>query len=215
MVPIVPVLIVPVLTEHFRVDQMLNSFGGRIRDLVVVDNGPCDWFPQAQHAERIWHLRMPSNMGVAGSWNLGIKATPHAAGWMVVNHDVVFGGHAVEEFFALCSPENLVLGGKPPWSCFWLGSEVVKDVGLFHEGFHPAYFEDNDYQIRVQRKGFDIRHSLAAIFHRNSSTLASSDKFRELNQATFEANRRLFEERMLVDHPLDWDLRRRLDLGWD
>ena len=215
MVPLVPVVVVPVLTEHHRVDQMLGSFAGRIGDLVVVDNGPCDWYARCGHAERVWHLRMPANQGVAGSWNLGIKATPYSSGWMVVNHDVVFSASAVEQFFAICSPDNLVLGGKPSWSCFWLGSEVVKKVGLFHEGFHPAYFEDNDYEIRVQRKGFEIRRSLAAIFHRNSSTLASSERFRVLNQASFEANHKLFRERMLQDVPLDWDLQRRLDLGWD
>lgn len=215
MVPVVPVLIVPVLTEHYRVDQMLASFVGRIRDLVVVDNGPCDWVPEASHAERIWHLRMPSNLGVAASWNLGIKATPYSPGWMVVNHDVVFGPDGVEQFFVGCSSQELRLGGKPPWSCFWLGSDVVKRVGLFHEGFHPAYFEDNDYEVRVQRKGCEIVRSTAAIFHRNSSTLQSSERFRALNQASFDANRRLFEERMVQDVALDWDLARRLELGWD
>ena len=215
MVPIVPVVVVPVLTEHHRVDQMLNSFMGRIGDLVVIDNGPCDWYPRAGHAERIWHLRMPSNLGVAASWNLGIKSTPRSAGWMVVNHDIAFGQHGVEEFFVECSPSNLVLGGKPSWSCFWVGSEVVKKVGLFHEGFHPAYFEDNDYEIRAQRKGVEIVRSTAAIYHRNSSTLQSSEKFQMRNAATFDANRRLFEERMVQDVPLDWDLQRRLDLSWD
>ena len=39
MVPIVPVVIVPVLTEHERVDSMLTSFDGFIIDLVVIDNG--------------------------------------------------------------------------------------------------------------------------------------------------------------------------------
>ena len=215
MVPIVPVVVVPVLTEHFRVEQLMTSFVGRIRDLVVVDNGPCDWRPREDWAERVWHLRMPSNLGVAASWNLGIKSTPHSAGWMVMNHDVSFGVDGVAEFFASCSPSNLVLGGKPPWACFWLGSEVVKKVGLFHEGFHPAYFEDNDYEIRVQRKGCQIVRSTAAIYHRNSSTLYSSEKFQRRNQATFDANRELFEQRMTQDLPLDWDLQRRLDLGWD
>jgi GT2 family glycosyltransferase len=111
--------------------------------------------------------------------------------------------------------DNIVLGGKPPWSCFWVGAEVVKKVGLFCEGFHPAYFEDNDYQIRAQRKGVDIKFSTAAIFHRNSSTLNSSDRFKQLNQASFDANRILFEQRMNGDVPLDWDLARRLELGWD
>ena len=215
MVPIVPSLIVPVLTEHFRVEQMMTSFVGRVRDMVIIDNGPCDWTPRDDWAERVWHLRMPANQGVAGSWNLGIKAIPKSLGWMVVNHDITFGENGVADFFASCSPSNLVLGGKPPWSCFWLGSEVVKKVGLFHEGFHPAYFEDNDYEIRVQRKGCDIVRSTAAIYHRNSSTLASSDRFKQLNSITFAANHDLFQQRMNVDHDLDWDLQRRLDLGWD
>lgn len=215
MVPIVPVVVVPVLTEHWRVDQLMTSFVGRVHDLVVVDNGPGAWVPREDWAERVWHLRMPCNLGVAASWNLGIKATATSAGWMVVNHDVTFGEDGVAEFFQHCSSSNLVLGGKPPWSCFWLGSEVVKKVGLFHEGFHPAYFEDNDYEIRVQRKGCDIVRSTAAIYHRNSSTLNSSDRFKQRNAATFDANRRLFEERMTQDQPLDWDLSRRLELGWD
>jgi GT2 family glycosyltransferase len=215
MVPLVPVLIVPVLTEHHRVDQLLASFCGRIRDLVVIDNGPCAWEASCERAERTWHVRVPSNLGVATSWNFGIKATARSPGWMIVNHDVTFGENGVADFYVSCDPVNIVLGGKPPWSCFWVGSKVVETVGLFHEGFHPAYFEDNDYEIRAQRKGIPIVRSLAAIYHRNSSTLQSKAEFQMRNQETFDANRRLFEQRMIQDHPLDWDLRRRLDLGWD
>jgi hypothetical protein len=134
---------------------------------------------------------------------------------MIVNHDVTFGDGAVAEFYVSCDPANIVLGGKPPWSCFWVGSKVVEMVGLFHEGFHPAYFEDNDYEVRAQRKGIPIVRSLAAIYHRNSSTLQSKAEFQMRNQETFDANHKLFLERMTQDHPVDWDLRRRLDLGWD
>jgi GT2 family glycosyltransferase len=216
MVPIVPVVIVPVLTEHERVDSMLTSFDGFIIDLVVIDNGNHPtWEPRTSKASNIYHYRMPTNLGVAASWNLGIKATCKSAGWMIVNHDVGFGHNGVSDFFAQASPTNLVLGGKPPWSCFWLGSHVVQKVGLFHEGYHPAYFEDNDYEVRASRKGVNIVRSAAAINHRNSSTLQSSPKFQMRNQATFDANRRLFEERMIQDLPLDWDLNRRLELGWD
>jgi GT2 family glycosyltransferase len=216
VVPIVPVVVVPVLTEHERVDAMLTSFDGRIGDLVVIDNGNHPrWVPSTDKARNIYHYRMPTNLGVAASWNLGIKATCKSTGWMVVNHDIGFGANGVEEFFMQATTDNIVLGGKPPWSCFWVGAEVVKKVGLFCEGFHPAYFEDNDYQIRAQRKGVDIKFSTAAIFHRNSSTLNSSDKLKQLNQASFDANRILFEQRMNGDVPLDWDLARRLELGWD
>ena len=216
MVPLVPVVIVPVLTEHHRVDAMLDSFDGRIGDLVVIDNGNnSHWEPRTEKAKRVFHYRIPCNLGVAASWNMGIKATCSASGWLVVNHDVVFGTKAVEDIFLQASYSNLVLSGKPPWSCFWLGSQVVRKVGLFHEGFHPAYFEDNDYEVRAQRKGVDIVRSSAAVYHRNSSTLRSSPQCQQRNQATFDANRRLFEERMVQDLPLDWDLNRRLELGWD
>ena len=215
MVPLVPVLIVPVLTEHQRIDTLMMTFYGRVRDMVIIDNGPCKWQPRDSWAENVWHLRMPSNLGVAASWNLGIKSTPHSKGWMIVNHDVSFGPGGVADFFVSCAPDNIVLAGKPPWSCFWLGSDVVSRVGLFHEGYHPAYFEDNDYEVRAQRKQVEIRRSTAAVYHRNSSTLHSSEKFQMMNQATFDANRKLFEQRMVQDLPLDWDLTRRLELGWD
>lgn len=214
----VPVLIVPVLTEHHRVDAMLESFGGRIGDLIVIDNGNNqEWSPTTDKAERVFHWRMPSNLGVAGSWNLGIKSTPKSSGWMIVNHDIVFGDNATDEFVAMTGPDRIVLGGKPHWSCFWLGSEVVKKVGIFHEGYHPAYFEDNDYQLRAAVLQVPISISLAPIFHRNSSTLQSSPEFQARNSRTFEANKILFEERVKAGNIPDkeWDLERRLNLSWD
>jgi GT2 family glycosyltransferase len=160
---------------------------------------------------------MPSNLGVAASWNLGIKATPFSPGWMIVNHDIRFGANGVADFYSRCKPSNVVLGGKPNWSCVWIGAEVVERVGLFHEGFHPAYFEDNDYEVRAQRAGIEIVPSPAAIDHRNSSTLASSEKFQRLNKATFQANLDRFNERLNQpwEDLVDWDLVRRRELGWD
>jgi hypothetical protein len=47
--------------------------------------------------------------------------------------------------------------------------------------------------------------------------LASSDKFRERNAQTFQANLELFNARL--NEPweglVDWDLGRRRELGWD
>jgi hypothetical protein len=59
--------------------------------------------------------------------------------------------------------------------------------------------------------------STAAINHRNSSTLASSEKFQQRNSLTFQANLHRFNER--VERPweelVDWELQRRLDQSWD
>lgn len=217
MVPVVPVVIVPVLTEHWRVDAMLLSFEGRIGKLICVDNGNTEWQPKTPKAQETFVWRMPSNLGVAASWNLGIKATPFSSGWMIVNHDVQFGQDGVADFFERCRPDNMVLGGKPNWSCVWIGSKVVEHIGLFHEGFHPAYFEDNDYEVRAMRAGVEIVQSTAAINHRNSSTLASSEQFQQRNSLTFQANLTRFNERLHRpwEELLDWELSRRIEQSWD
>jgi GT2 family glycosyltransferase len=196
---------------------MLESFGGHIETLIVIDNGNSGWKPSTDKASNVHCWTMPSNLGVAASWNLGIKATPKSEGWMIVNHDIVFGENGVAEFFGLASRSNIVLGGKPNWSCVWIGSDVVKKVGIFHEGYHPAYFEDNDYELRARALNVPVALSMAPIFHRNSSTLQSSSQFQERNAKTFQANRELFEERVKAGNIPDkeWDLQRRLDLSWD
>lgn len=218
MVSHIPTLIVPVLAEHQRLNTMLASLGHvEVRNLIVIDNGnDPDFILSCNNVQNLWFWRMPSNLGVAASWNLGIKATPFSAGWMIVGFDVTFGEGAVEEFLSLCEPGNLVLGGKPEWTCVWIGSDVVKQVGLFHEGYHPAYFEDNDYQMRVEAHGLPVVRSMANIMHRNSSTLKSSDEYQQRNAHTFAANHKLFQERWANGVPeSDWSLQRRLDLSWD
>jgi len=217
MVPVVPVLIVPVLTEHWRVDAMLLSFEGRIGKLICIDNGNSEWVPKTHKAQEVFVWRMPSNLGVAASWNLGIKATPFSTGWMLVNHDVQFGEGGTAAFYGSATKSNMVLGGKPNWSCVWIGSDVVQRVGLFHEGFHPAYFEDTDFESRARRANVEIVLSTAAVNHRNSSTLASNEKFREKNTVTFQSNLHRFNERQ--ERPWeelrDWELDRRLLQSWD
>lgn len=218
MVSYIPTLIVPVLTEHHRLNDMLASLGDvEVRDLIIIDNGNNPEFvPVVKNVENLWHWRMPSNLGVAASWNVGIKATPFSPGWMIVGFDVVFGEGAIEQFRADCAVNNMVLGGKPGWTCVWIGSQVVEKVGLFHEGYHPGYFEDNDYELRAERMGVNIARSMANIMHRNSSTLKSSTDFQERNAHTFAENQKLFQERVANGFtPDEWSLRRRLDLSWD
>ena len=217
MVPLVPVVIVPVLTEHHRVDAMLDSFDGRIGDLVVIDNGNNSyWEPRTEKAKRVFHYRIPCNLGVAASWNMGIKATCSASGWLVVNHDVVFGTKAVEDIFLQASYSNLVLSGKPPWSCFWLGSQVVRKVGLFHEGFHPAYFEDDDFARRVEAAGLPIRRPGIPVRHDNSSTI-QVPKYGERNAHTFVKNSDYYAAKAFRGDMSEgrWSLRRRRELSWD
>jgi GT2 family glycosyltransferase len=91
----------------------------------------------------------------------------------------------------------------------------VKDVGLFCEAFHPAYFEDNDYERRAVRMGKTIRKSQDIIMHDNSSTLLSDVALQGKNAQTFASNLELFKLRNARLDAGQWDLQRRLDLSWD
>jgi GT2 family glycosyltransferase len=160
-------------------------------------------------------MNMPSNLGVATSWNLGIKMTPFASGWILLNSDAWFMPDKLEKFWNGCDRDEIHLTGSPDWACAWIGSEVVKDVGLFCESFHPAYFEDNDYERRAVRMGKTIRKSQDIIMHDNSSTLLSDVVLQAKNADTFRANLELFKLRNARLDAGQWDLQRRLDLSWD
>jgi hypothetical protein len=43
--------------------------------------------------------------------------------------------------------------GATGWSCFALAARAVQRVGTFDENLYPVYFEDQDYEWRLERAG--------------------------------------------------------------
>ena len=216
----IPAMIVPILTGPQLLVRMLGSLDVRVDHLVVVDNGGVVGEPVERAAyevaDRLSVIRMPANLGVAGSWNLGIKATPFAPWWLVVNHDVEFGRGTAGQFATIASPDTLVLtGGPQPWCCFAVGEDVVKDVGLFDEGFHPAYFEDTDYERRATAVGIGIVRLAGALRHDNSSTLASGYAAR--NAISYGSNAAYYGDKVATEDfsAGEWSLEHRRANSWD
>ena len=216
----IPVVIIPVLNRYDLLERCIDSLDFPVDKIIIIDNGgrieeDCLMMPRNSRHGKTYTLDMPSNLGVASSWNLGIKMTPFASGWILLNSDAWFMPNKLEQFWEQCYPNEIHLTGSPEWACAWIGSEVVKDVGLFCEGFHPAYFEDNDFERRAVRLGVNIRRSQDIIMHDNSSTLLSDVSFQGKNSRTFESNLQLFKLRNARLDAGQWDLQRRLDLSWD
>ena len=216
----VPVVIIPVLNRYDLLERCLDSLDFPVDKIIIIDNGgkieeDCLVMPRHSRHGKTYTLDMPSNLGVATSWNLGIKMTPFASGWILLNSDAWFMPNKLEQFWEQCYPNEIHLTGSPEWACAWIGSDVVKDVGLFCEAFHPAYFEDNDYERRAVRLGKNIRKSQDIIMHDNSSTLLSDVAYQAKNSATFNSNHELFKLRNARLDAGQWDLQRRLDLSWD
>lgn len=215
----IDVMIVPTLNQEQRLHRLLATIDHPIGELVVVDNG-YRWprgfrlpFPVVRHAVRQTLIELPANLGVAGAWNLGIKVTPHATRWLMVNDDAWFAPGSLGELDRVATPDVVTFAAcQPAWSCFVLGADVVRKVGLFDERFHPAYFEDTDYARRCEAAGVTPRQTSIPVNHENSSTLATGigrdDTFGE--NAAFHA---LKTE--TGDMTWGWDLDKRRTLGWE
>jgi GT2 family glycosyltransferase len=118
---------------------------------------------------------MPSNQGVAGSWNLGIKCFPFEPFWTFTSADNQFEPGSLEKLAKASQPNTLTLNSIwPYYQSFSVGEQLVQEVGLFDESIYPIYFEDNDYERRVTNKGFSVLKIDAPVHHDNASTINDS-----------------------------------------
>jgi len=154
-------LTVPVLNRYDLLDRMIASIDYPIRHLLIVDNGASTVMEDVRIdvpdcVELTTYLPMPANLGVAASWNLGIKSFPYDDRWFFASNDVEFVGY-----------------------------EAVRRLGLFDEAFFPAYFEDNDYNTRANHHGVPITKLPVETLHENSATIYANPVFAQKNSATF------------------------------
>ncbi len=218
-VPVIPVMIVPVLARPELLYRMIDSIDFPVEQLVIIDNGRVVDPRQAQtpYARTRHLLSMPVNFGVAGSWNLGIKSTPFAPWWLIANFDLVWPAGSLQRLAEASSSSALTLTAcEPAWSAFTIGDKIVDTVGLFDEAFHPAYFEDNDYQRRCEKADARIERTEIPVRHDNSSTLAAGG-YAARNRHSYPANSEYFNDKVEGGNFSEggWTLARRRKLSWD
>lgn len=207
----IPMMVVPTLTRHDLLDRMLRSVDFPVRHLVVIDNSGRGIVGGSGPWERMTVLPMPTNLGVAASWNLAIKLAHREPYVLICSDDMWWPEGALEGFARESSEDRLVTSSEwPHWMAFTLGMGVVHRVGLFDEGFYPAFFEDLDYLRRCVNVG--VNHVEGpAVHHNNSSTLRTPGAgFQRKNEKSWESNRALFESHVAGGFdPFRWR-----DLGW-
>jgi GT2 family glycosyltransferase len=214
---VIPVMIVPILARPELLDRMLKTIDYPVEHLVIIDNGHCVRKVVARNVWNVHVITMPTNLGVAASWNLGIKSMPQAPWWLVSNFDVEWPAGSLQSFTHAASSDTLALsGGTPPWCAFSIGANVVETVGLFDEAFYPAYYEDTDYERRCNHHGISVTHTGVKVEHTNSSTLAVHN-YAEKNNTTFHDNRRHYENKAASGDFSQggWSLLRRRGNSWD
>ena len=214
----IPVLIIPILNRYDLLDQNLELIDHEIGEILIINNGKENYEPKRKDLN-VRVLNLPSNLGMSGSWNLGIKLYPHEQYWLFSSADTHWVPGALAELEKVSGKENLVMTTEG-WSCFSLGEEVVRNVGLFDEFFYPIYFEDNDYYERVMRSesknGYIQSDIKVNTPHGASQTIHSDTKLLNRNHETFVVNQNYFEKKKSIDvwTPLGWNIDRRRQQEW-
>ena len=122
MAAVIDVVIIPVLNRYDLLERAIESLD-EVETLIVIDNGNglpdhyLDTIQMRMIAKRRFLWKMPTNLGVASSWNLGIKATPHATGWLLLNSDACFGEDAWAIFSQDTEGADVVQAGTSPSHC--------------------------------------------------------------------------------------------------
>lgn len=214
----IPVLSIPVLNRYDLLDQHLDTIDYSIGEILIVNNGK-EPYKSSRTDLNVRVLNLPSNLGMSGSWNLTIKLYPHEDYWMFASADNQWVPGSLEKFHKMSHANNTVLTNEA-WGCFSLGSNVVREVGLFDEYFYPIYFEDNDYYERVMRSSFKDHYIPSAIEvnvpHGSSQTINSDSNLRNKNNHTFGINETYFNKKQSEDFKITgvWNIDRRRENEW-
>ena len=214
----IPNLIVPTLNRYDLLQEMVLSIDFPIRHLLIIDNGgELGEIDIPARVEKTTILRMPSNLGVAGSWNLGIKSFPHDPVWFIASDDVTFEPGTLEDWFGMSSSGRMIISDEwPHFQFFSIGEAWVGVVGLFDEAIYPANFEDDEYRWRAGCLGFEMLEADLPHQHTQQGTVFHSD-FKDKNAKTYLLNESYFVCKRLDKDLSDgfWSLARRRINSWE
>ena len=210
-------LIVPVLNRFDLLKRMIESIDVEATVYVINNSGVEQDFEYDNPLVDVHWLELPSNLGVASSWNLGIKMLPFETRWFFTSADCWFRPGDLD-LLQTAKRDALTLCDKfPYYQTFVVGEEIVNTVGLFDEALHPIYFEDNDYERRIANAGLRVDRLPLQLGHDNSSTINSDAKLSLRNEVTFRNNQKYFNQKVDAGRFDEgrWQLQIRRANSWD
>lgn len=206
LTPPIPVIGITVINRGDLLLRLVKSIDYPYGKMVIIHNGygrdpevaeAIDWITVNLHD--VYVCRSVQGFGVAASWNRIVRDFP-APYHFILSNDIQFtpGDMAklVEEAITAPSPSMVV--GNQGLAFFIVTREGIERVGYFDENFYPAYFEDCDWGIRLERTGEKLTvvpgvnaiHGEAPYW--GSSTIKSDAEYSKKNGITFSLNQAYF-----------------------
>ena len=130
-----------------------------IERFIIIDNGHQDI---KIDSPKCVTLVTKENLGVAGSWNLGIKyafeQNPDITHVLACQDDCAFSFQQIPEIIDVLTqnPDRWFLVGPYYWSVWAISREGAAAMEyeknrIFDDKLFPAYFEDNDFHWRIRQ----------------------------------------------------------------
>lgn len=129
-------------------------------EIIVLDNGK-QGIVSGHPNLKVFEPIKPK--GVAASWNWLIRRAIHRGYryFLILNDDVILQ-RSQSEIQGLLEKHGNNSFIRPQaiynWSAYILNADIFKKVGEFDESFQKCFFEDNDYEYRMQLAGINIKY---------------------------------------------------------
>jgi GT2 family glycosyltransferase len=208
----IPVLIIPVLNRFDLLEQALNSIDYPIENILIIDNS------NSYKNKNVHVLNMPSNIGVAASWNLGIKCYYNSPYWVFMGNDVEWLPGTLQKISSLSGKERFLLSNYG-FNAFSLGAGIIEKVGLFDENYFPAYYEDEDFENRAKVMGLgnQILYPDIPVKMYGSCTTEKNGNFNK-SKIKSDLSNKTYYDKKFATNPLEcynWKLSRWIDNRWE
>jgi len=167
----IPVIGTPIVNGFEWLKRLVDSVDFPVDKFVIINNnGRGELTEQLRKLaetphkfiSKIYLIELPSNLGVAASWNLTIKTNLTAPYWLFASHDIAFTPGLLEEICTEAQDPEIEMihanageFGNGAYDLFLLKDKAVQKLGMFDENCYPAYCEDVDYIMRVTRWNWD------------------------------------------------------------
>ena len=197
---------------------MVASIDHELDGLLIIDNGgKLEGLQVPDNVKQTTVLSMDNNLGIAPSWNLGVKNYPFEDVYYFTSNDCVFQPGTLAKLERESATDKVTISELwPHWQLFSVGDQVFENCGLFDEAIFPMNFEDDEFEWRVGELGYSVEKLDLPMAHDGQMTFKSDAHYAARNTVTYKANEVYYNQKKTEGrlNAGEWSLKIRRANNW-